>query len=1346
MQVANVTAIADIVGRRLRVGWEVVPEGVETLADAPPVRLRRKLRDFDFPQPIADDPYLVYDATEFPPAPGAALQVIDLPGWEADTPAGHTVYSAISVAAPFQGRFVEILRRTLGTTFDTAGVAVRQSVEILDLGGAPGALVPATTYYYELSAATVPLPPVDDPASYRAAAAPTDSFGTNRTLYEMLPAVFRRHDVVARPAGPGADTVPEASPRSGQLRRFVDLFGIGFDSLRSSAEAIRTLHDVDNVDARWLPALAQWIGWDLSYTAGVPLQRNEIKSASRLYRSVGTVPGIRAIVSQYTGWFTQVAEFVQSIARSNDAPSYNLFAAAEVEGSWVGTDDAAAALGFGPGNGEATGAGSAPATLTGAVEPFALRSGMVLTVSVDGQLAVGVRFEADDFADLGTASCAEVVDVLNRAFYELTAVASGGRVVLASNSVGSQSTIRVEQRGASLVTLESAPGGRLAVFRDAGGRARLFYETTDAPAGAQVDRRLRYKTLVDGTWRGSRQVSPAPVRPQGSPAAIELPAGPLLLGWVDDPGTARSRLRFAFGRNRAALPARLVGRRREPFALIAGARLRLTGDVAAETFTVNAAAFFDLAHATAAEVAAAMNAQLTHAHASAVNGTLRLDGTSTGPRARLAIDLGASTSARALGFDPSNAAAVGAWDDTIDWDPELTGPAVPSGRHDDLCVVADPLGGARIFWSHHRVADSLPRWILTTARWDGGTWIASAAGASVRSPGGTWTQLTTSAGLGSNDVREIALDADGAVWFATAAGATVRRPGGAFARFATGDGLASNDVRAIAVDPAGSVWFATAAGVSVRSPGGGFATFTTAAGLGSNDTRGLAIDAAGGVWVATAAGASYRSVAGTWSSIPTSALPSPDVRAVRVDGDGIVWLATAAGALAWDGATARLVAETPTGDDTRDVAVAADGTLWLATGSGVKTRSPAGDWRSFGIASGLPSNDVRSISVLPDGAVWAATSAGLGVRAADELWRIVDTGSGTPGRDVRAIHGPWSAPFELVTAGSGDREPCAVVDGSQRTWVIWSQRPAAAGADDPWLLRFRRFDPANGWTADAALTVPPVGARAADREPAAILGADGDLRVFFRSDRSGGPRLWSVSLTSAGVAGAPTALPDEPSADRTPAPLALGPGAPLWLVFRSDRNVALGQVAAGRPTSTRLPDDGAIRRYAGTTTVVTADLVRNRQRRLWGDVLAYTPQKPLGSLDPLGQALGDDDRYTRGTIGIFASRGRLGNPLTVQEVARLRQLLSSFLPIHVRALLILAPSLDVEAIYPPGADLGEAYRDDYPFADHLTTLSDATHAALPQWSVLTANTTGHVSADPAQPATLRHRSYYRPPE
>ena len=44
-------------------------------------------------------------------------------------------------------------------------------------------------------------------AAYRGIAMVTDSYGINRKLYEMLPEIYRRHDVVQRQGAPGADSV-----------------------------------------------------------------------------------------------------------------------------------------------------------------------------------------------------------------------------------------------------------------------------------------------------------------------------------------------------------------------------------------------------------------------------------------------------------------------------------------------------------------------------------------------------------------------------------------------------------------------------------------------------------------------------------------------------------------------------------------------------------------------------------------------------------------------------------------------------------------------------------------------------------------------------------------------------------------------------------------------------------------------------------------------------------------------------------------------------------------------------------------------------------------------------------
>ena len=112
--------------------------------------------------------------------------------------------------------------------------------------------------------------------------------------------------------------MPEASPENGQLRRFVDLFGAGFDHLRSRADGLRDLHEVDTVDYRMLPHLAAWLGWDLSHDKPIPLQRHEIKYAAALYRITGTLPGSMIWVKRLTGWDARVKEFWRNVFFTND--------------------------------------------------------------------------------------------------------------------------------------------------------------------------------------------------------------------------------------------------------------------------------------------------------------------------------------------------------------------------------------------------------------------------------------------------------------------------------------------------------------------------------------------------------------------------------------------------------------------------------------------------------------------------------------------------------------------------------------------------------------------------------------------------------------------------------------------------------------------------------------------------------------------------------------------------------------------------------------------------------------------------------------------------------------------
>ena len=1355
MKLTGFAARADIVGRRVRIAWNFVPEGVETLADIPPVSIRRKLRDFAFPVPAASDPYLVYDSASFPPAPAPGLvAVTDLPSWQASSNGSRTLYQAVSVAVPTNGRMMEVLRRTVGTVYDSSGTPVQQYVEILDAGQNPGDLQPNSTYYYQLLSRNLPASgSAAEP--YRSSAMVTDTYGLNRTFYQFLPEIYRRHDVQAGPTTSASAGVPEASPRHGQLRRFTDLFGVPLDSLRGTAEGLRTLHDLDRVDARFLPAISQWLGWQLSLDSEIPLDRNEIKSAPRLYRLVGTIPGMRALVSQYTGWFTQVAEFAQNLVLSNRPPQRNIFAITPnaVGGGWRGVDDAAELLGFGATHQDAIGSAGLPATLTGAAtEPFALRPGMKLTVSVDGLLPETVSFGTADFADITHATASEAAAAINAALSDITASASGGQLVLSSDTVGEQSAIEITADSSSLISLETAPVGRLSPVIDSSGMLRLFYEAWETPtrpeslapaggigspstAGNYVLRRIHYKTLVDGAWRDSHPVFPQSVTPEADPAALLLPDGRYFVAWVDNPQTAAAQLRFALGSSRTPVPASLLGQRHEPFALTDKAVLTLVGDWAgADRYTVHSADFANLAQATATEVQAAMNAQLTKAVASIeTNGSIRIDTIAGGPQARIAVDLSQSTTARALGFDARNApGAPGSWSEEIDWSAALDAVSIVEGEHAEVAAINDPAGGVRVAWACHCAGT----WRIDTAHWSDQILAGTAGGLFLRAGTAAWAAI---GGLPSTDIRGIELDPDGAAWIATSAGVSLRHSDGSIAPLTPA--LPSPDVRSVRLGRDGTAWMATAAGVSMRTAAGVLTNLTTADGLPSNDVRALAVCADGSVWIATAGGLALRQPSGTILSFAAvGGIPSNDIRDVAVDFDGTVYIATAAGlAVRSGGAFSTLAAADVLGSlDVRALAIGDNATVWAATARGVSRRL-AGVWTIFDTASGLPSDDARAVSLGSDGAAWVGTAGGLNTIAADgTVSAVAVVGGGGPTPAPRAIQTGWSAPLELASGGGSNREPALALDATNRTWLIWSNLAQAADPNDVWALHYRIFDPlARAWGAETALTSPPGGGRSADRAPTAVPIAGG-LRVYFSSDRNGSFGLWSVDITLGGVISPLVNISDVPSSDWSPSPAAVA-GAP-WLFYRSDRNVALTQARSMHPLhSERVPDNGTVRRYAGSVSAVLGDVARIATGRSFDDLLCYTPNRP----DAVGQ-LSDDELYTRGTIGLYVSRANQGSALTQQEASRLRALLDQFMPINLRAVVIVVAPADAEFVYPAGADIQESYNDVYPFADALAPITDSAAAAMPSLTVMMSNTAGNISANTADLTTLHRRTFFPP--
>jgi hypothetical protein len=681
-------------------------------------------------------------------------------------------------------------------------------------------LEPLTTYYYSVYAVFEDIALsttrrfLADVQSNAAGFATKDYHLADR-LYGLLPAVHQRLDrpltaaevdrlrMMNPDAALALNALPPLERERGQLRRFVGSVGTSVDLMRSLAEGLRQLHDTDIARADFLPAAASWLGWEPDRTIPVFEQRNEIKFAPYRYRTVGTVPNIRSIVTRYGRWYPQVAEFAEQIARSTVAAQLNTFWIAQGGETWHGGDDAAPVLGLVGANSTATGSSipppATPARLTSAPGPFALRHGMELAVTADERIPVVVRFGADDFSNIAQATASEVAAVLNRTLSEITASvtpAPGSRVVISSNTAGTTSSLRVERYDASLVTLESAPRGRLVPVIDAAAaplldRVRLFYETADPETPARTaaasqalngppfprrplagerleppvddpgkllpkvlpalpQGRIHYKTFRGGTWGPSHQLFDAMAPAHGEPAAVRL-TGPdrVWVAWIENPNTAASRLRFRVGTPRPARPARLVSRRGEPFFIRPGTRLVLRSRRPAAGFEFRTTDFAQppgadgTQRASAAEVQLALNnrlAPLGFVSSAAVSGAIAIATVNAGGDEWLAVDLANSPAASALGLD-GGAIAHGDWGDEIDWSaPEDVPVATAPGHYSEpsaVVISAVGPGPETVF--------------LCWARHDGAQWIVEA---SVATPAGTtwsWSAVEIVANSGDGD-------------------------------------------------------------------------------------------------------------------------------------------------------------------------------------------------------------------------------------------------------------------------------------------------------------------------------------------------------------------------------------------------------------------------------------------------------------------------------------------------------------------------------------------------------------------------------------------------------------------
>ncbi len=307
----------------------------------------------------------------------------------------------------------------------------------------------------------------------------------------------------------------------------------------------------------------------------------------------------------------------------------------------------------------------------------------------------------------------------------------------------------------------------------------------------------------------------------------------------------------------------------------------------------------------------------------------------------------------------------------------------------------------------------------------GNLWFATeAAGVAVMDKQGGIRRFTSSQGLPSDIVIDIAIDQDGGVWVGTARGlAVIRRdkistfgpaegmpvgPVGALlvgrhgvvyagsergvyrydgTRFVTLNGEVAalkETITALFEDRVGAVWAGSGASGLYRFGEHGEEHFGVEYGLPNSRVASIFEDREGSVWVGTNAGL-MRLKEGPFSMLDRRhGLADNFVRAVLQDKDGTWWFATSRGLSSYKNGhfETMTTAQGLASDSVMSLLQDKDGTMWAGTfGRGVTAFTP-NTVRSYSVGEGLPGNQVRALAQSPDGAIWIGTTRGLARKTA----------------------------------------------------------------------------------------------------------------------------------------------------------------------------------------------------------------------------------------------------------------------------------------------------------------------------------------------------------------------------
>lgn len=319
--------------------------------------------------------------------------------------------------------------------------------------------------------------------------------------------------------------------------------------------------------------------------------------------------------------------------------------------------------------------------------------------------------------------------------------------------------------------------------------------------------------------------------------------------------------------------------------------------------------------------------------------------------------------------------------------------------------------------------------VLSLAYLDGEIWAATSEGVYRCHPGtGEVKRYTEDDGLGSNAVREIAVDSNGTIWVTCYVDGVCRFDGNRWQHFTVDDGLVSNDVISLAADAQGGIWVSAYWGVSYydgtewhsytsldpdamvtggENPNNPDAEMVEGARLDAADV--MFIDSAGTVWFSNRHDGVTCFDGEKWTAFSSeNGMEARNVSAITEDRDGNLWFGSYSGLTRYDGRgfTSIIIDQYQSlvpPSFIKDVRTDRAGTIWIAAyGGGIGCYDGTG-WNIYNPEKGLPGKNGRFIFFDREGNPGAVVTAEGASLIHDSAWRLLTESDGVPGGKIRSV-------------------------------------------------------------------------------------------------------------------------------------------------------------------------------------------------------------------------------------------------------------------------------------------------------------------------------------------------------